>query len=1009
MFKRVASAVGSKNRISSSICCHTSTMTSTTTSVRNNTQQQQQKRLYQTTSSSNIFKTTKPVLSLKKQLGVQSKVAKEEQAVSSATVAEDMENFQMDAHPRDFNRAIIDEIYSGELFDIYSRMPLLIKRDKKQGDVPYVEEPDLAPTFSDEFGLGTKEESEEDSVFDGNTIADSLEKELRRGEQYEEEKPRKEQKHISYVEQVVKDTNQFLKETEEFTLTEEEEAEFKRVQEEVSAIDTDELRIMEKIVDRLASMNNRVPKSILNPKAEKSAEDFIATLSEFSKLTSEMKPLATAALSGMATNHTDPRQDSSYTSFMSNIDELAKYLTYLGLKNHQGPITDDLVREAKLFGFDVKELQKDVNAGRTVPIPDNFGKVFSQEAVEEYTRGILQLPIPPPVTLDLDEDKTLQREDVMRLGDENADEEDEKAKTGVEENIEDLDEEEEFVDEEEEAIERQEKEIKERYNNTDLSLTEQFDVQMGNSDKVNEVLEDERGKEAPDATSTFTNFRNKPQFNEKYSIPTYVNHEDIKIAKKCNVFDVAKQFGIKLEDDSLLTDLSDLTPQEKSEFIEKQLEIVEMPFQSVQAQRKEIKERQAKEKGEEIKTEYDKLEEFLDDEITRGLTLEELPEEDLEEEEEDQVEKAHTFVDTVVFKHDNPYEPFLLATHPHLFVNADSHFSETDIGRLFVITPEKYKKYFSITGTGGDLDKSFTQIMQRALLVREPVLPVVNEIQSLAKNKRKQTTDPGYLFTGIQGSGKSACLATCVYNAYLNGVLVVHIPSAYHWTYGIHFVEPSPVLQGYFDAPLPTRDFLKAFMSGNIEILKKMKLSRTFNFPLEPGQKMPTTLYELCEYALLIESNISVIFKFIMDELINDKETPMLFAIDDYNFLHDYTYYHYGNLDDFTTTPPQRVHAKNYTLVRAINRIIQQNAPNKLVVAANTNKYKTPNRVYIPKDEVLDPVYVPPRYTYEELENIVEFYQASAFVFGDKEDFMEDLLFMSGGVPHRVFKHMTLL
>ncbi|KAF0973418.1 hypothetical protein FDP41_008122 [Naegleria fowleri] len=1018
MFKRVASAVGSKNRISSSICCHSAcTMTSTTTSVRNNTQQQQQKRLYQTTSSSNIFKTTKPVLSLKKQLGVESKVAKEEQAVSSATVAEDMENLQMDAHPRDLNRTILDEIYSGELFDTYNRMPLLIKRDKKQADVPYVEEPDLAPTFSDEFGLGLKEEDEEESMFDGNAIADSLEKEMRKGEQYEEEKPRKGHKQISYVEQVVKDTDQFLKETEEFILTEEEEADFKQVQEEVYAIDMNELKIIEKVADRLSSMGSRVPKNILNPKTEKSSEDVAATLSEFSNLINEMKPLTIATLSSMdSNNNLYPAHDSTYVNYMNGIDEIARYLTYLELKNNQGKITEDLVQQAKLFGFDVYELQKEFNAGKTVSPPDNF-RISSEQEIEEQMRELLQVPMPESLEYltKEEEDEQLQTKEEMTVSEEEEEEEGEaKEVAGVEEvGQEDVEEEgveDEFDEEEEpeeEAEERQEKEIKERYNNTNLNLTEQFEVQMGNSEKVNAVLEDERSKQAPDATSTYTNFRNKPKFNEKFSIPTYVNNEDMMIAKKCNVFDVAKQFGIKLEDDSLLPELSDLTPQEKSDFIEKQLEFAEMPFQSVQAQRKEIRERQAEEKGEEIKTEYDKLDEYLDDEVTRALELEELPKE-IEEEAEDQVTEAQSFVDTVVLKHDNPYEPFMLATHPHLFVNADANFTETDVGRLFVITPENHKKYFSITGTGGDLDKTFAQILQRALLVREPVLPIINEIQSLAKNKRKQTTDPGYLFTGIQGSGKSACLATCVYNAYLNGVLVVHIPSAYHWTYGIHFVEPSPVLQGYFDAPLPTRDFLKAFMSGNSEILKKMKLSRTFNLPLESGQKMPTTLYELCEYALLMESNISVIFKFVMDELINDKETPMLFAIDDYNFLHDYTYYHYGNLDDFTTVPPQRVHAKNYTLVRALNRIIQQNAPNKLVVAANTNKNKTPNRVYIPKDEVLDPVYVPPRYTYEELENIVEFYQASAFVFGDKEDFMEDLLFMSGGVPHRVFKHMSL-
>jgi len=545
-------------------------------------------------------------------------------------------------------------------------------------------------------------------------------------------------------------------------------------------------------------------------------------------------------------------------------------------------------------------------------------------------------------------------------------------------------------------------------------LIAQFNTQMGDAQKIEGVVDEERGKQRPDATVKFPNFRNKPRFNDRDSIPSYIHSQDIEISKYCNAFDVAQQFGIKFED-STLPDLSELTQQEKSDFIERQLEYNQMPFQSVQAQRKEIKERQAKEKGEDYKSEMDELKEYLNDEVMKEVDFDEKEFLELDAEVQAQLEdenqdvfEADSFVDTVIVKQDNPYEPFMLATHPHLFVDGSANFVPTDTGKMFIITPEKHKKYFGITGTGGDLDKTFESILQRALLVREPVLPIIKDIHNLAKNKKKITTDPGYLFMGIQGSGKSACLATCVYNAYTNGVLVVHIPSAHHWTHGIHFVEPSPVLQGYYDAPLPTRDFLKSFMTANDEILKRMPLSKAYSLPLESGQKLPTTLYELCDYALLMESNISVVFKFVLDELINDTTTPMLFAIDDYNFLHDYTFYQYGNLDDFATTVPQKIHAKNYTLVRALNRIISQNAPNKLVITANTNKNKTPNKVYMVEDNVLDPVYVPSRYTFEELSTIVEYYQSSAFVFGNKENYMEDLLFMSGGVPQRVYKHMSV-
>ncbi|EFC37215.1 predicted protein [Naegleria gruberi] len=984
-------------------------------------------RLYQTA----FFNTTKPSLSLKKTLGVDSKLQKEADEVSSATIAEELDDIQMEADAKDFDTEVLEEIYSGELFDAYSRMSLLVKREKKQGDVPYAEEPSLAPNFSDEFALEDADADNDADFNDANTLLDAEEtvKETGEEEDYEDIDDYEDVEDINPHQQAMEDMALLLEKNDLLGLTDADVAEMTAVDQELDTFDVSEFDIHAKLVDRVSTISQKAPKQVMNATVSENAKDVSNTISEVGKLVQEMSPMISVAIGSLDMTDNNAAQDPQFVNQANKINELAKYLIYTTLmRENPKEISPELANSAKRFGIDISALQQEAASGKQIAIPSilqqesstSSSEEFSSSEEEEVSKDILSIPMIEEIQKEAELEqqaevaKALAIEQTLAVRE--ADEVVEESEEAEEEEGIDLFDDEEYPEEEDEdhAREKEEKEIKERYNSPDLSLISQFNLQMGDA-KVEDVVEEERGKQRPDATVKFPNFRNKPQFNNREAIPDYIHEQDITISQYCNVFDAAKQFGIEVDEDAMLPELDSLTQSEKADFIERQLEIATMPFQSVQAQRKEIKERQAQEKGEIYQTEVDQFMEHLNDPIIQSLTIDEdeLLEDDLEiqaqlKEESEEVFEVDSFLDAVILKQDNPYEPFMLATHPHLFVEGSTHLRETDVGKIFIISPEHHKKYFGVTGTGGDLDKSFEQILQRGLLVREPVLPIVNEIQSLSKNKKKLTTDPGYLLMGIQGSGKSACLATCVFNAYTNGVLVVHIPSAYHWTQGIHFVEPSPVLQGYFDAPLPTRDFLKAFMTANTEILKGMKLSREYTLPLESGQKVPTTLYELCDYALLSDGNISVVFKFVLDELINDKTTPMLFAIDDYNFLHDYTCYQYGNLDDFTTTVPQKVHAKNYTLVRALSRIIQQNAPNKLIVAANTNKNKTPNKVYLMEENVLDPVYVSSRYSYPELENIVEYYQSSAFVFGNKENFMEDLLFMSGGVPQRVFKHMSV-
>lgn len=100
----------------------------------------------------------------------------------------------------------------------------------------------------------------------------------------------------------------------------------------------------------------------------------------------------------------------------------------------------------------------------------------------------------------------------------------------------------------------------------------------------------------------------------------------------------------------------------------------------------------------------------------------------------------------------------------------------------------------------------------------------------------------------------------------------MNVPSAHYWTHGIHFVEPSPLLKGYFDCPMAEEAFLKAFQTSNQDMLKSLKLSKSYDFPLEPGQKQPQTLFDLISYGLSLESNLPVAFKILMDEIMALKE-----------------------------------------------------------------------------------------------------------------------------------------
>lgn len=160
-------------------------------------------------------------------------------------------------------------------------------------------------------------------------------------------------------------------------------------------------------------------------------------------------------------------------------------------------------------------------------------------------------------------------------------------------------------------------------------------------------------------------------------------------------------------------------------------------------------------------------------------------------------------------------------------------------------------------------------------MVRPPVIPVIQQLGKMTQVAAGARLEPhenkrGFVFTGSRGSGKSSLLATVVHSAFKQGLLVFHIPSLRQWTHGVHYAEPSPLLKGFFDLPTPEKTFLKQFQSANSDILKQMMLTKDYDLPLEVGQKKPNTLFDLITYGISLETNVPVVFKLLLDELLEN-------------------------------------------------------------------------------------------------------------------------------------------
>jgi len=350
-----------------------------------------------------------------------------------------------------------------------------------------------------------------------------------------------------------------------------------------------------------------------------------------------------------------------------------------------------------------------------------------------------------------------------------------------------------------------------------------------------------------------------------------------------------------------------------------------------------------------------------------------------------------------------------LPVAPELYsLTAPRNITEGELNKLYVINSGDYNTFFGELGFGGELDKVFERVAQRALMIREPVLPAVDLLTRMKANNGKRTdlNQRGFVFTGIRGGGKTACLSIVAHHAFKNDFLVFYIPSAHHWTHGPHYVEPSVLLKGYFDVPTPSLAFLRQFSKANSKILKKMKLSKSFNLPVELGEKQPTNLQELIQFGVVSEDNASIAFKLLMDELVVNNDVPMAFIVDDYNFFMDTTGFSYGNLAEFDTKMPEPVHATQLTIVRGLNRLLLQNSPNKVFVAAASNKWKQQNETRL-EDYPLEVLNVP-RYSEVEMGTMLDYYFSAYYIEGVAAHTAEDLLYLTGAVPSALFNELSV-
>ena len=303
-------------------------------------------------------------------------------------------------------------------------------------------------------------------------------------------------------------------------------------------------------------------------------------------------------------------------------------------------------------------------------------------------------------------------------------------------------------------------------------------------------------------------------------------------------------------------------------------------------------------------------------------------------------------------------------TYSHPLEKAPNSLTFDDINTMYCIGNDELMQYFP-EGVGGRVSQLFPPGHPRGFLYRRQSHLLSVYIDKIAAWKRKQSVLKtltngrcGIIFDGASGTGKSALLCQAVHFARARGILTVYVPNAKDWTHG-EWCWPSTLLPGFWDAPDATRAFLAYFSRAHQALLSAMPLRATpSDLPLDSSETAPKTLYDLCQWggravAPASVDRQSVAIKYVMDELMAEKQQPVLFVIDGLNLFSHESHFRYPHPDFYKTIKsfsetdvdmyPQelpRIPAARFTFVRALNQMMLSGDNNKFFVACSTRYFK---------------------------------------------------------------------
>lgn len=365
--------------------------------------------------------------------------------------------------------------------------------------------------------------------------------------------------------------------------------------------------------------------------------------------------------------------------------------------------------------------------------------------------------------------------------------------------------------------------------------------------------------------------------------------------------------------------------------------------------------------------------------------------------------RANSLLPGTYIQEQNPLYSYLYTTNPPF------KFSNNDLFKVYIISEEEYKRWFPYGA--GIVDKVWKKLCQRGVMVRPHILPVIDFIDDFIKGTHKKI---GYLFSGVQGGGKSFLLFQAAHYA-LNKVqfITFHIPSLYEWLHGIHYIVPSPLLKGYYDAPLRTLNFIRSFRHQNCGFLRNIPLSTNYQFPIKKNTDFEKkgglhTLDDLCAYGSVNEYLAVIALKILLDEIYFLKDFKVLFIIDDYNHSLEYSGFHFGDLMNMSEKDPERVHARQFVLVRGIERFMGSGKSNYAFICADSHTFKTETKWTLMHRNALCAINVQ-RYSYPEMNTITTYYQSCFFVWGTPRAFMEDFVWVTGGNPGKIWKKVQYI